>query len=84
VEAYLRHAGGESLQAIGDTASPPITREAVRISVRGPEPPEHPGLAAGWAALREGLARLNSPNSLLLNPAPPMVFAGLGLIQSWI
>jgi hypothetical protein len=34
VEIYLRHAGGETLQAIGDTASPPITREAVRISFR--------------------------------------------------
>jgi len=34
VEAYLRHAGGETLQAIGDLASPPITREAVRISFR--------------------------------------------------
>ena len=34
VEAYLRHAGGESLQAIGALASPPITREAVRLSFR--------------------------------------------------
>jgi hypothetical protein len=34
VEAYLRHAGGESLQTIADLASPPITREAVRLSFR--------------------------------------------------
>jgi hypothetical protein len=34
VEAYLRHAGGASLQTIADLASPPITREAVRLSFR--------------------------------------------------
>jgi hypothetical protein len=34
VEAYLRHAGGETLQALADLASPPISREAVRLSFR--------------------------------------------------
>jgi hypothetical protein len=34
VESYLRRAGGETLQAIGNHASPPISREAVRISFR--------------------------------------------------
>jgi hypothetical protein len=31
-----------------------------------------------------GFGRVELANSLVLNPAPPMVFAGLGLIQRWI